>query len=126
LKKMKADLKTEDAYRGKLAQAGLTEEELKKQIERGLLVEMITEKEIFGKVKVAPTDVEKAYAKGKASYRDASGNPMSFDNARPLIEEELMKAAVARREDEWTAGLKKTARIEITLDHTAGGIHAVR
>lgn len=126
LTKMKANLKSEDVYKGKLQQSGLTEEELKKQIERNLLVDMITEKEIFGKVTVAPADVEKEYAKKKASYRDASGKPMSFENARPLIQEALMKVAVAKREDEWTGGLKKAAKIEITLDQSARAIHPVR
>lgn len=126
LKKLKADLKTEDAYREKLKQFGLTEEELKKQLERSVLVEMITEKEIFDKVKVDPKQVEKTYAKEKASLKGPSGKPLSFEEARPLIEEKLMKPAVNKREDEWVDGLKKAAKIEITLGQSAKEIHSVK
>ncbi len=125
LKRIKANLKSEEAYKANLAASGLTEEDLKKQIERGLLVEMITEKEIFGRVKIDPELVKKTYEKKKASYRKPSGQPMSFEEARPLIERELMSPAVARREDEWVSQLKKAARIEIALDKSAGGIHPI-
>lgn len=126
LKKVKANLKSEDAYREKLRQSGLSEEELKRQIERDLLIEMITEKEIFGKVTVDPGKVEKAYAREKASYKRASGEPMSFEEARPLIEQKLMTSAVHKREDEWTDQLRKAAKIEITLGESAKGIHSIK
>jgi len=125
LKKVKADLKSEDAYREKLTKSGITEEELKKQIERNILVEMVTEREIFGKVKIDPEQVKKMYAKKRASYRGPAGQ-MSFEEARPLIEEELMKPAVNEREDEWVDGLRKAAKIEITLDQSAKEIHKVK
>jgi len=126
LKKLKANLKSEDAYKQYLAKSGLTEEGIKKKIERGFLVEMITEKEIFDKIKVDPELVKKTYAKEKASYKGASGKQMSFEEARPLIEEELMTTAVHKREDQWVEELKKTARIEITLAQSAKGIHSTK
>ena len=122
LKRTKADLKSEDAYREQLAKSGITEEELKKQIERNILVEMITEKEIFNKVTVDPAEVKKTFAGKKKSFKGPSGQ-MSFEEARPAIEEELMAAAVKKREDEWVEGLKKAARIEITSDQSAKGAH---
>jgi hypothetical protein len=125
LKRIKADLKSEDAFRQKLMISGITEEGLKKQIERDLLVGMITEKEIFGKIAIDQKQVEKTYAKKKDSYKGVSGNPMSLEEARPLIEQELMAPAVAKREYEWVEGLKKSARIEITLGQSADKIHSV-
>ncbi len=123
LKKFKAALKTEAAYRQKLKESGLSEDDLRKQIARNILVDMITEKEIFDKVKVDPMLVKKVYAKEKASYKGPSGAQMSFDEARPIIEEKLMKPLVQKREDEWVEGLKKTAKIEIMLDKSAKDIH---
>jgi len=126
LKKIRANLKTENAYKEKLDKSGITEEDLKKQLERNMLVEMITEKEIFGKVTIDPKQVEKVYAKEKASYKGPSGKQMSLEEARPLIEEKLMRPAVNKREDEWVEQMQKAAKIEITLDKSAKEIHAVR
>jgi len=125
LNKVKADLKSEDAYQKKLRQSGITEEELKKQLERNMLVDMITEKEIFDKVKVDPNQVKKVYAKDKASYKGPSGQ-MSFEEARPLIEQKLMTPLVQKREDEWVNGLTKSAKIEITLGQAEKEIHSIR
>jgi len=124
LKKMKAALKTEDAYRQKLANTGLTEEELKKQIERNILVDMITEHEIFDKVKVDPKLVKKTYEKEKGSYKGPSGQMMSFEEARPIIEEKLMRPLVQKREDVWVAGLKKAAKIDIIQSQAVKEIHS--
>ena len=112
MKRLKAEMKTEDAFRQRLVKSGITEEELKGRIGRNLLVEMITEKEIFGKVTVDLDEARKVYAKKKKSYLGPSG-PLSFEEARPLIEMELKTAAVQKREDEWVGELKKAARIEI-------------
>ena len=112
VKRIKAEMKTEDAFRQNLAKSGITEEDLKRRIERNLLVEMITEKEIFGKATVDLEEAKRIYEKRKRSYKGPS-RPMTFEEARPLIENELMIAAVQKREDEWVAALKKGARIEI-------------
>jgi len=113
LKRIKTEMKTEEAFRQNLAKSGITEEDLKRRIERGILVEMITEKEIFGKVTVDLDEAKKVYAKKKNYYKGPSG-PLSFEEARPLIERELKTAAVQKREDEWIGALKKSAKIEIT------------
>jgi len=112
LKRIKEEMKTEDAFRQNLAKSGITEEELKQRIERNLLVEMITEKEIFGKVTVDLEEAKRIHEKRTESFKGPS-RPMTFEEARPLIENELKTAAVQKREDEWVAALKKAARIEI-------------
>jgi hypothetical protein len=112
LKRIKADMKSEDAFRENLAKAGITEEDLRRQIERNLLVEMITEKEIFGKATVDLDEAKKVYEGKRKRYLGPSG-PMTFEEARPLIESELKTAAIQKREDEWVESLKKGARIEI-------------
>lgn len=112
LKRIKAEMKTEEAFRQNLVTSGITEEELKERIERNMLVEMISEKEIFGKATVDLGEARKIYEKKKGSIKGPSG-PLSFEEARPSIEMELKTAAVQKREDEWVASLKKAARIEI-------------
>jgi hypothetical protein len=124
LRKIKAGLKSEDAFRENLAKSGLTEKDLKKQIERNLFIDMITEKEIFNKVQIDPQQVKKAYARDKSYYKGPSGQ-MSFEEARPLIEQKLMTSAVQKREDEWVGLLKKAARINITLGQSAKEIHGI-
>lgn len=112
LRNVKAAMKSDEAYKEFLKKQGLTEEELKKNIERDILIAMITEKEIFSKAVVDPKLVKKTYEKKKNSYKGPSGL-MSFEEARPIIEQELMTPIVQKREDEWVEGLKKAARIEI-------------
>lgn len=121
ISKLKAGFKTEDAYRQKLLQLGLSEDEVKKKIERVILVDMITEKEIFGKVKVDPELLKKTYAREKSSYKGPKGQ-MTFEEAKPAIEEKLMTPLVQKREDEWVEGLKKAAKIEIMPEKSTGGI----
>jgi len=53
---------------------------------------MITEKEVFGKAVVTPDEARKVYKKKYASARALA--PMTFEEAQPLIEKELMTAAV--------------------------------
>jgi hypothetical protein len=112
LKKIRAERKTEDAFRQNLSKSGITEEDLKRRIERNILVEMITEKEIFGKATVDLDKAKKVYEKRRESFKRPSG-PMTFEEARPLIENELKTAAVQEREDAWVEELRKGARIEI-------------
>ncbi len=125
ISKMRTDLKSDDAYKQRLKSMGMTEAELRKQIERNLLVEMITEKEIFDKVKIDPALIKKTYERDKASYRGPSGQ-MSFEEAKPAIEDKLMTPLVQKREDEWVDEMKKKAKIEITMGEAAKGIHSVK
>jgi hypothetical protein len=112
MKRIRAEMKTGEAFRQKLAKSGMTVEELEKRIERNMLVEMITEKEIFGKVAVDHGEARKIYERNYSS-RKGSSRPMTFEEARPLIEKELMTSAVQKRENEWVAEMRKGARIEI-------------
>lgn len=125
IKRLKTALKTEDAFREYLKKNRLTEDELPQQIEKELITSMITEKEIFDMVKVDPMLVRQTYAKDKTAFRGPSGQ-MSFEEARPLIEQKLMKPAVQKREEEWFESLKKAAKIEITSDKSAKEIHTIK
>lgn len=112
LRNIRSSVTSDEAYRENLMARGLTEEGLKKNIEKSILIAMITEKEIFAKTEIDPKQVKKTYEKKKSSYKGPSGL-MSFEEARPIIEQELMTPLVQKREDEWVEELKKAARIEI-------------
>ncbi len=126
MQKLRARFKTEDAFRASLAKQGVTEDELRKAIQRDLLVEMITEKEIFDKVKVDPALVKKTYEKEKGSFIGPTGKQMSLEEARPIIEQKLMTPLVHKREDAWVDELKKSAKIQITMDESAKKIHSIQ
>jgi hypothetical protein len=126
MQKARSRFKTDDAFRASLAKAGITEDELRRDIERSLIVDMITEKEIFDKVKVDPLQVKKTYEREKASFTGPGGKQLSFEEARPIIEQKLMTPLVQKREDAWVDGLKKAAKIEITLGESAKEIHSIQ
>jgi hypothetical protein len=125
IKKIRADLKSEEAFQQKLSAMGTTEAELKKQFERAFLVEMITQKEVFDKVKIDIGLIRKTYENEMALYKGPSGQ-MSFKEARPAIEEKLMTPRIQKREDEWVDRMKKNAKIEITMGKDVNAIQSVR
>ncbi len=126
LKKLKAGLKTEEAYRAQLSKSGLTEEELKQQIAKGLLIDMITQKEVDSKVKVTESQMKKSYEEHKSHFKDQAGKQMTFEKARPFIEQKLKEEAISAREDKWIREMKKTARIEIMPGQPAQGSRAAK
>jgi hypothetical protein len=126
MQKARARFKTEGDFKASIAKAGMTEDELRKEIERNLIIDMITEKEIFDKVKVDPALVKKTYEKEKATLTGPTGKQLSFEEARPIIERKLMTPLVQKREDAWVDGLKKAAKIEITLGEPAKEIHIMQ
>ena len=125
IKNFKAELKSEEAYRQKLKAMGMTETEIREQYKRDVLIDMITKKEVFDKIKLDPNLIKKTYEREKASYKGPSGQ-MSFEEAKPAIEEKLMAPRIQKREEEWMNALKKDAKIEITMDKTDGAIHSTR
>jgi hypothetical protein len=124
LKKIKAGLQSEQAYQENLRRLDVTEDEMKSRIERKLLDGMISQKEIYDKVKIDPKMVRRTYEKERASYKGPSGQ-MSFEEARPLIEQKLMTEAAQKREDAWIKSLSKAAKIDITLGTSAKAIEGV-
>lgn len=65
---MKMDMGTSVAFNRFLKMSGLTEEELRKQIERGRLYQMIIEQEILRKVNVTEDELRQEYRKEKDRY----------------------------------------------------------
>ncbi len=68
IKQVKKNMGTEEAYKDYLKKNDLTEDALKKLIERGQRYQMITAKEIYRKVKVDEKLVRAEYEKEKSRY----------------------------------------------------------
>jgi parvulin-like peptidyl-prolyl isomerase len=68
VEQVKQNLGSEQAYREYLHKAGLTEDAFRKQIERGRRFELITAREVYGKVKVDEELLRDAYEKKKDKF----------------------------------------------------------
>ncbi len=68
IKMMKMDMGTSIAFNRFLKMSGLTEEELRRQIERNRLYQMVIEREILRKVKVDDDELRQAYLKESGRY----------------------------------------------------------
>ncbi len=102
-----------EAYQKYLADNGLTEEELRAQIGRDALFEMIAAREVDAKVKVTDADLKALYAKEKAGLKGSEHRQMSFAEARPMLTQRARAEAAAKRMAQWEKELRKNARIEI-------------
>ena len=113
---MKKQTGSAEAYKEYLSGLGITEDELRKRIERSHLLEMITGKEIYQKIKIDDKDVRNEYEKHKSAFKDGSGKQMSYEEAAPVIKRKLMAELGAEMKKEWGKTLRKNAKIVIAKD----------
>lgn len=118
INKVRAQAGSEEAYKKYLEERNLNEEALKKTVERSHLLEMITAKEIFDKIKVDDKVLRDTYEKDKASFmtKDNPSRQMSFEEAKGFIEEKIKSERGQKRIAQWNNELRKKAKIEVTLD----------
>jgi hypothetical protein len=112
---MKKQMGSKEAYQAYLDSLGTTEEGLKKRIERSHLLEMVTAKEIYQKIKIDEKDIRAEYDKNKAAFKNGD-KQLSYDEAAPLIKRKLIADAGAEKKKEWGNALRKSAKIEIEKD----------
>jgi hypothetical protein len=113
---MKKQTGSPEAYKEYLDGLGITENELRKRIERSHRLELITAKEIYQKIKIDDKDIRAEYKKNKNAFKDASGKPMSYEEAAQLIKRKLIAEAGAVKKAEWGKALRKNAKIVIAKD----------
>jgi len=113
IKKIKADAGSEDAFRQYLANNSMTEDELRKAVEKDALFEMIATKEVDTNITISEAALRERYKKGKAALKDANHKQMTFESSRGMIEQQLKTEAAEKRMREWEKELKKNAKIEI-------------
>jgi len=115
LNKVRAQAGSEEAYKKYLEERNLTEDALKKAIERSHLLEMITAKEIFDKIKVDDKVLRNAYEKDKTLFmtKDKPSRQMAFEEAKGLIENKIKSEIGEKRIVEWNNKLREKAQIDL-------------
>jgi hypothetical protein len=118
INRVKAQAGSEEAYKNYLEERNINEDALKKTVERSRLLEMITAKEIFDKIKVDDNVLRNAYEKDKASFitNDNPARQKSFEEAKGFIEDKIKSEIGEKRIAQWNNKLRKKAKIEDILD----------
>jgi len=118
INKVRAQAGSEEAYKKYLEERNLNEDALKKTVERSHLLEMITAKEIFDKIKVDDKVLRNTYEKDKASFMTKDNPPrqMSFEEAKGFIEGKIKSERGEKRIAQWSNELRKNAKTEVMLD----------
>ncbi len=121
VRKIQANAGSEKAYQEYLARNGLSEAELRKQIEADALFELIATKEVDEKVMVTESALRARYQREKAGLKDAAHGQMTFEQARGMLEQKLREEAAGKRMQQWEKELQKNARIEIVAQKEKEG-----
>jgi hypothetical protein len=108
-------LGSKKAFEQDLNERNLTEYELRKNIERSHLYELISKKEVYDKIVVNDELLKKYYEKNKKLFVLPSKPPkqMGFEEAKDLVKKYYKADEGKRLMDEWLSQLKKGATIEI-------------
>ena len=108
-------LGSKKAFNQDLKEKNLTEYELRKNIERSHLYELITKREIYDKIVVNDEVLKSYYEKNKKLFVLPSNPPkqMSFEEAKDLVKKYYKGDEGRRLMNIWLEGLKKDAKIEI-------------
>jgi hypothetical protein len=109
---MKKQTGSQEAYQQYLDGLGITEEGLRKRIERSHLLEMVTAREIYQKITIDDRDIRAEYEKNKGVYKNGE-KQLSYDEAAPFIKKRLISDAGAEKKKEWGNALRKNAKIVI-------------
>jgi SurA-like N-terminal domain len=119
IQKTKASVGGEEQFKEYLKDQALSEEEFRTLVERHLLSQMIVAKEVYSKISLDEKAMKAEYAKHKDFYVKDGTPPvqMTFEEAKPIIEHKLKAEIGAKKIREWGDSLKKTAKVEVFLDH---------
>ncbi len=113
IEKIRKGTGSSEAYQAYLAKNGLTETELRNIIEQDALFEMIADQEIDNRITISDAALRARYQKDKPELKDSAHRTMTFEAARPLLEQKLKEETAERKMREWQKELKKNARVEI-------------
>lgn len=115
INKVRAQVGSEEAYKKYLEERNLNENGLRKDIERSHLIEMITAKEIFDKIRVDDKVLRNNYEKDMASFmtKDNPSRQMSFEEAKGFIENKIKSEIGKKRIAEWNNKLREKAKIDL-------------
>ncbi len=118
--KVKAQGGSDEAYKQYLQERGLTEEALRKVIERDHLFEMITAKEIYQKIPIDDQALRAEYEKDKSLLvtKDNPPRQLSFEEAKYFLVRKIKSERSGKRIAEWDKELRKKAKIEVIPSKT--------
>ncbi len=122
MKRIQAELGTDDAFRAYLAKNGLSEAELRASIEGDALFEMIATREVDMRISVTDGTLRGFYTKHRSEFvAGPDRRQMSFEEAHPALERRLRTEAEEKRMKEWQNELRKNARIEVVKETRKAG-----
>ena len=108
---MKKQTGSKEAYQQYLDGLGITEEGLRKRIERSHLIEMVTAKEIYQKITIDEKDIRAEYEKNKGVYKKGE-KQLSYDEAAMIVKKKMISDRGVEKKKEWGKALRKNAKIE--------------
>ena len=109
---MKKQTGSKEAYQQYLDGLGITEEGLRKRIERSHLLEMVTAREIYQKITIDEKDIRAEYEKNKGMYKKGE-KQLSYDEAAMIIKKKMISDRGVEKKKEWGTALRKNAKIVI-------------
>jgi len=115
VKKIRESLGSPEAYSKYLAHLSMTEDQMRKEIEEGQLLQRILAKEVYDKIPVDEKTLKRTYEKEKSKFvtRDKPPRQMTYQEARPSIEGYIKTQRGREMRDQWERSLRKEANVEI-------------
>ena len=113
IKRIREQTGSPAAFQDYLNANGFTEAELRRMVEKDILFEKIATQEIDEKVIVAEAAVKERYKREKKGPKDAAHGKMTFQDAKPVLEQKIREEEAEKRMQAWEKELKKNASIEI-------------
>lgn len=117
IKQIKAGLDSPEAYRKYLESRGVSEAELRQEIERSHLFEMITGKEVYAAITVDEKMLKEKYEQEKSLFASPgdSSRGRSFGEVKRLLERMVKAEQGADRMRQWEKKLRDKAVVRIVL-----------
>jgi hypothetical protein len=119
LLRLKEQLGSAEAYQRYLEENGVEEQELLKRIERSRRFELITAREIYGKVRIEEQEIRREYEKDRDTFTKGPSRPMTYEEASVIIRRKLTALAGMEIRKAWEQRLKSGARIKIFREPSA-------
>jgi hypothetical protein len=102
----------DEGFQAYLEKENTTGPEVREQVEKSLLLQLLFNKEVLKKATVSDDDVQAYYESRKKEFLTPE-KQMSFEEAKDVIEKRLKAIAQAKRIGEWEQELKKNANVEL-------------
>ncbi|MGO9614485.1 MAG: SurA N-terminal domain-containing protein [Dissulfurispiraceae bacterium] len=115
IKKIRESMGSPEAYSKYLEHLSMTEDQLRKEIEEGQLLQRILAKEVYDKITVDEKTLKRSYETEKSKFltRDNPPRQMTYQEARPSIEAYIKTQRGRELREQWEKSLRREAKVEI-------------